>query len=423
MRKMAENLHEDLRPLQLNDEIFSAFENLFEQQDHDLEKLIEHVENLERGQKSKITLDLSTDQDQSLLRTSRAIRYEAEWYVQHVCERLRTIDVKTLWGPMLRKLGEHHLCIATTNYDRSIEIACKSWDVPFYDGFENLSSDSELAKWRGLENSTAQNLFLIKIHGSTDWYRGNDGQVYKIRHPMALYGNLTLSLNDENGQVENQMKSSLILPTREKLTTLPPFQDLITDFRNFARETDLAIFIGTSLRDPDLKEVCEQCAERGVPTFLVTVDENLRIPKKVRKILQTASEFLTLTLPQFFANNDVEFLDRCSNGEQRTTDMRSVLKTLVMAFDESNDAETVCRAIDNLVDNQVMLDKYDIRKLLSHSDVMVQRYALALIPQSCDNEELLAFAKELAESHDDVTFQDEFNMMTQLIATLPASPA
>ena len=414
---MVEDFHVELRNLRLSTDVIRPFEDMLVRADYDMESLMEYVESVERGQQSQINLGFGADQ--SLLKTTRAIRWEAEWFVQHVCERLRVIDAKTLWGPMLRRKGDHDVCVATTNYDRSVEMACRFWDVPFDDGFDELS-DAEVAEWRVPGQWTEGALRLLKIHGSTDWYRGDDGKVYKLRHPMPLYGDLALSLAGKEGKVGGRMTSSLILPTREKRTTLPPYPDLITDFRTFARETEMAIFVGTSLRDPDLYDVCEQCVQRGVPTYFVTVDRDLDVPMNVKKVVETASGFLTSTLPRFFACGDSEFLNACSNGSHTIVGTQSILGTLVSALDGGNKPDMICSAIDGLVDNGVMLDIADIRELLSNEDVAVRKYALALIPQSVDREEALAVARGLAESDEDATFGDELQMMEDLTESLPA---
>ena len=100
---MAEDFHADLRNLRLNGKVISRFEELLGQADYDMEGLIENVENLERGQQSQSNLGFAADD--TLLRTARAMRWEAEWFVQHVCERLRAIDAKTMWGATLRANG------------------------------------------------------------------------------------------------------------------------------------------------------------------------------------------------------------------------------------------------------------------------------------------------------------------------------
>ena len=414
MRGMVEEFHANLRNLGLSDEVVGRFDEMLPQADYDMQNLIEHVESLERGQQSQRALGLETDNE--LLRTARAMRWEAEWFVQHACERLREVEAKTLWAPTLRRIGCHELCIATTNYDRSIEIACGCCKVPFDDGFEALS-DVEVARWRGLEGVHAGSLRLLKVHGSTDWYRGDDESIYKLRHPMPLYGNLGLSFLDPEVPFDPRMTSSMILPTREKRTTQPPYPDLITDFRTFARQAELAIFVGTSLRDPDLYDVCRQCAQRGTPTYLVNVDASLNLPH-VKMIVESASGFLASTLPRFLAGGDSELLDACSNGRFRTVGTDSILSSLVSALEGSGEPDAICGAIDRLVDCGAMLDLYDIRKLLTNQAVTVRKYALALIPQSVDHMEAMALAGDVAASDPDSSLGEELKMMEGLIEGL-----
>ena len=410
MRRMVEEFHGNLRNLRLSEKVVGRFEDMLPLADYDMENLIENVESLERGQQSQS--DLGFETNDQLLRTTRAMRWEAEWFVQHACERLRAVDAKIMWAPTLRRIGSHEVCVATTNYDRSIEIACGFSKLSFNDGFEALS-DVEIARWQGLSGQRDSSLRLLKIHGSTDWYRGGDGSIYKLRHPMPLYGNLALSFLDREVAADLKMTSSMILPTREKRTTLPPYPDLITDFRTCARETDLAIFVGTSLRDPDLHDVCRQCAQRGIPTYLVTLDTSLEVPH-VKRIIETASGFLTSTLPRFLAGGDLSFLDACSNGTRRTVGTESILGLLVSALEGTGEPDAVCGAIDRLVDLGAMLDLSDIRKLLKDNDLSVRKYALALIPQSVDRAEAMTLARDVAASDPDSSLAEELQMMESL---------
>ena len=325
------------------------------------------------------------------------------------------MDAEVLWGAALRRMGNHELCVATSNYDRAIEIACRSSKTPFDDGFEE-GPELETCRWRGISFEQNGRLRLLKVHGSTDWYLGDDGVVYKLRHSMPLYGNLALSyVGDESSDLP-RMKSALILPTREKRITQPPYPDLMTDLRNAARKSEVAIFIGTSLRDADIRDICRQCADR-IPTFHVTVDSlvnDLNIPN-LRTIRGTASGFLTSTLPVFLAACDVEYLNECSNDKLTTVGMERVLTSIVSALEGDGGVDETCRAIDRLVDCGVMLDISDIRRLLDRPDVAVRKYALALIPKSVDREEAMRLANSKAANDDDVTFSQELRMLQELM--------
>lgn len=411
MRRMVEDFHTNLKNLRISNNVVDRFEELLDSKDYDMESLIDHVEKLEQGQQSQSSLGLGTDD--ILLETARVMRWEAEWFVQYVCERLQAIDTKVMWGTTFRQRSDHELCVATTNYDRSIEMACNSWEVPFEDGFGAFDEDG-VAHWEGLKEVPHEGIRLLKIHGSTDWYCADNGRVCKLRHPMPLYGNLTLSLHEKGTELTHRLINSLILPTQEKRKATPPYPDLITDFRNFARESEIAIFVGTSLRDPDLYDICDQCVRRGVPTYFVTVDPELTLPSEVKMIVGTASGFLTSTLPTFLACGDYNYLDNCSDGSQRSIGTNSVLETLVDALQGGNEPHTICQAIDKLVDCGAILDSCDIRNLLSNQDVSVRTYALALIPQSLDRMAAMEIAEEVAKSDENHSFGEELKMLKKL---------
>ena len=123
MRGMAEEFHFHLEHVGLKETILQRFSQLLTQSEYDMEGLIESVESVEQGQERQRILGLPFESD--IYETTRVMKWEAEWFVQHVCERLREQDTRTLWGPLLRRVGNHNLCIATTNYDRAVEMACE----------------------------------------------------------------------------------------------------------------------------------------------------------------------------------------------------------------------------------------------------------------------------------------------------------
>ena len=284
------------------------------------------------------------------------------------------------------------------------------------DGF-NVFGDMEVASWNGVEETHEGTIKLLKIHGSTDWYLGDDDSVYKLRHPMPLYGNLILSFSDTASPHVPRMKSAMILPSREKRVTQPPYPELATDLRNTARDVDIAIFVGTSLRDPDLLDICKKCAST-MPTFLVTseaVGNGLNIPN-LRTIKETASKFLVSTLPWFLRSGDVEYLNECAI-RRSTTEAESILSSLTSVLHARGGVEEICHAIDNLVNWDVMLDVSDINGLLDPDrDESIRKYALALVPQSLDGEEAMMRARKMAEQDKEGAFAEEFEMMETMMA-------
>lgn len=389
MRAMAQELHSHLENQRLSPTVLERFAALLSDADYDIEHLIESVDGIVKGNEEQEKLGFAINHE--LANVARVMRQETEWYVQHACERLRDVDACALWGAALRRTAEHQICFATTNYDRALEIAARFHGVTIDDGFQ-LFAEQEAVQWKGVDpDSTLQ---LVKLHGSTDWYQGGNGSVYKLRHPVPLYGNLVLA---EDGAGRPSIKSALVLPTREKRVTQPPYPDLIASFRNAARTSEVAIFLGTSLRDPDIADICRQCAGR-IPTYFVSDREpptGAVSTSGLKVIRQLASEFVVSTLPKFLATSAIAVLDddgAAANGAQA-----SILQWIVTAQNPNSKTEEICAAIENLADNDVALEMATVGPLLRSENGTVASYAVALIDKSLDRPEVLGLAKELAD--------------------------
>ena len=113
-------------------------------------------------------------------------------------------------------------------------------------------------------NRNRQHPMLVKLHGSTDWYAdGQTGHPTKLRHPMPLFGRSVLRLSEKQ-----ELGSALVLPSREKLLTKAPYPRLSQTFLNVADCCDLALFVGSSLRDEPIREAARSIVTRA-PVFIV----------------------------------------------------------------------------------------------------------------------------------------------------------
>lgn len=405
MRAMARELHDHLANQELSHTVLERFDTMLSENNYDIERLIEAVDGIADGTEQQKRLGFPVDED--LGNTVRVMRQEAEWYIQHVCERIRETEARVLWGPAFRRCTGHKICVATTNYDRSIEIGARFNNVDIDDGFESFGG-KEIVRWNGVDSGSA--LQLLKIHGSTDWYHGGDGRVYKLRHPMPLYGNLAVV----DGNDDLRMKSALVLPTREKRVNQPPYPDLVTSFRNAAQASDVAIFLGTSLRDPDILDICRQCAER-IPTYFVSMDsapEGVVTSAKLKVVVQMASKFVASTLPAFLSTGSIEILESSATS---TSAGASALRSLVTIQDPSRLPADICEAIEILAENGIALDYATLCPLLEHKDRTVRSYAVALIGGSLDTEESMALAEKLGEVEPDGLLASEVEMLKKLM--------
>ncbi len=94
MRRMVEEFHDHLQNQDLSSDVLGPFENLLSEANYDMEKLIETVDGIESGSRHQKTLGFGVDE--CLFKAVRIMRSEAEWFVQHACERLREIEAAHL---------------------------------------------------------------------------------------------------------------------------------------------------------------------------------------------------------------------------------------------------------------------------------------------------------------------------------------
>ena len=330
-------------------------------------------------------------------------RQEAEWFVNHVCERVEAVNSVLMWGATLDALVAHHAVIVTTNYDRAIEIASARRNVKLCDGFTDFGED-EWTRWKGFDGGHDKK--LLKVHGSTDWYHSAEGDdVWKLRHPMPLFGRVTMQVE---APVPLRLRSAAILPSREKKMNLHPYPDLAFEFRRAVDEAELAVFIGTSLRDPDMRNLYRKSAQR-IPTFLVGRSVHVPAGTEGLPISQTASKFLAATLPTALASSDPTGFLRAQAGEGKSDE--GILNHLAAATDTSRDYRYRCDAIEKLFDASVSLPVATIRPLLQDDHSEVRTFALALVASCSNNSTLLAEAKTIAEGINDTTFRQELEIL------------
>ena len=343
-----------------------------------------------------------------------SIRAEVEWFVQHAAERVATRDATVLWGSVLRSAKSVGLTLVTTNYDRAIEMAANDENVRLDDGF-CIFERQETAPWQGFGQDDSCTT-LVKLHGSTDWYADHEsGQPTKLRHPMPLFGRSVLRLSDGK-----ELGSAIVLPAREKLLTRPPYLRLSQAFLNAADACDLAIFIGSSLRDDHVRDAARSLANRA-PVFIVNPDgDNCGVEKSIL-IAQHASLFLLSTLPnalQSSAPADVLQRARCS----RQAKSKSILAATRQLLDKGATRERRCRSVEELYEVGATLDLALMRELLADDDPAVARYSLGLVPSSTASDALIEEAKKCRHITD-ASFGEDLNLLCNMTAvgnrTLP----
>ena len=401
MRSMILGFQADLDQRRVAESAAKRIASLVEDDTFDIENLIEDLDHLEAANRTVPRWGGTASGD--ALEEASVVRAEAEWYIQHVCERVLMEDAYRLWSPSLVSLGDHELTIVTTNYDRAVELAAARIGLALDDGFGDFE-DREWSSWQGfgVRNEATK---LLKVHGSTDWYHANeDNRVVKLRHAMPLYGRVNIQVTPNL-----VVQSAAVLPSREKKINLPPYPDINHEFRRTSKnDTELAVFLGTSMRDPDILDVYQQSVDR-VPTFLVAPGD--REAGRGSFIRQSASIFLVSTLPMALRGDTSELLNVASH--QSSTE--NVLEPLVDALDSARDADVRRIAIERLAAQKVALGREEVETLLRANEPDVRKYALALVPGSRDREELLRIAAKVELEIDDQDFTVELGLLDRLL--------
>ena len=407
MRPMVEQFRDHLHDLALPSDVVGKIDRLVGDGSKDMEHAIDVIDRLERGYDARI--ELGEGPAESEIAPYRTIRQEAEWFVQHCCEQIKSESAVRMWLPVLRATSNVDLTIASTNYDRAVEIAASRLSLALDDGFEEFSG-REIAHWHGL--GSTKSVQLLKLHGSTDWYRGPKDEVLKLRHPMPLFGTLKVLLG---GVPDVAVQSALVLPSREKVVTLPPFQELAAEFRQRAKASDVAIFVGSSLRDPHMRDVCVACA-RSKPTYIVSRTgefEEGAVPAGAVVLRQSAGRFLVSTLPTLLRERDPAVLLNATQFEG--PDKSKVLAWLVTACDESVDVEARCAAVEDLANERISLSREDVLMLLHSRNADVSMFGLGLIPASIDRKMLLNDAHQIRDEKQDPNFTAELGALASLM--------
>ena len=364
----------------------------------DLEHFIDQLDSFGTAQ---LPLAVMNQNAVSLERINK-VRAEVEWFVQHAVNHVMVKDAKLMWGSVLQATSSHDLTLVTTNYDRAIELAANADNVPLDDGFSPFNQ-AGTSSWKGF--GAKQGSLLVKLHGSTDWY-ASDAPT-KLRHSVSLFGGATLHLSD--GQ---EVHSGLVLPSREKLLNRHPYPRLSQTFLNVADNCEIAIIVGSSLRDPHIHDSAETTASR-VPMFVVNPTNRYGL-ERAHHISQCASTFLIATLPNALLTPDpVATLKAVTMQSEKGT-----LTLVRQALDTDAPVNVRWRAIEELDSMGTTLHPSLLRELLADKDSSVARYSLGLMSLSADRDMLIEEAKNSPHATD-AAFLGDLELLKNMAAQKP----
>ena len=371
--------------------------------DLDVEHLIEELDHIcVAGPPLK-----SIGHDTSGLESSEKVRAEVEWFVQHAAERVTAREAHLMWGSVLQVTKTFEITFVTTNYDRAIELAANAEGICLDDGF-GLFAERETVQWTGFGQDKGRPT-LVKLHGSTDWFADKDTRnPTKLRHPMPLFGRSVLLLEGR------ELDSALVLPSREKMLTGAPYPRLSQTFLNAADCCELALFVGSSLRDNHIRDVARSIVGKA-PVFIVNPDGDDREVEGAAVISQHASTFLVSTLPNALLTSDPSAVLQDASGPSNTM-TRGILPAVRDLLDTSVVTSRRCRAVEELDEMGATLAPELIRQLLDDDEPTVARYVLGLIPSSTSKEKLIEEALCCPHTGDQA-FREELDILSNLVSS------
>jgi hypothetical protein len=214
-----------------------------------------------------------------------------------------------------------------------------------------------------------------------------------------------------------ELSSALILPSREKLLTRDPYPRLSQTFLNAADACDMAVFIGSSLRDNHITGAARDIAAQ-VPLFIADPTGETFGVAEALAIRQCASTFLVSTLPNALASKDPIASLRASADEPGKEAPEGILQHLRGALDGDLPANLRCKALEALDTREVTLDSELMSQLLEDPDPQVARYSLGLVSPSTRAQSLLQLASASRHANNGA-FAEDLELLRGTLDRIP----
>jgi hypothetical protein len=148
--------------------------------------------------------------------------------------------------PLLNLVAKQkRLCVATLNYDNSIELLAKNSGLKCSTGIEEWSET-------GAFDSVEEGILLLKLHGSIDW---ESKESRTAERPMP---HRVISRTTAEGLKTRGFRPAVIFGHRNKLTAEGPFLDLLRAFRRELSNAEMVTAVGYSFADVHINEYLSQ---------------------------------------------------------------------------------------------------------------------------------------------------------------------
>jgi hypothetical protein len=150
------------------------------------------------------------------------------------------------------------LTIATLNYDRTIESACKEANVPVDTGIGHWI---EHRQWDWAKSGVR----LMKLHGSIDWH-------WEQPHPEPGEMRMRTVTQSFDEPMSEDDQPVLVFGLRNKLSPDGPFLSLLREFEDKLSECHHLIVAGYSFRDEHINEIVRRWTRDDQTRFITLID-------------------------------------------------------------------------------------------------------------------------------------------------------
>lgn len=179
--------------------------------------------------------------------------------------------------------------IFTTNYDPIVEAFFDDKGLPYECGEGRNGQLDIKASNSDLFNLTAPRFQIYKLHGSVNWYQGEQGRL-RCGTNAAESGSQTL----RGDQVINEL---MIYPATQKYTFREPFYDMFHHLKQCLMRSQTCYIVGYSFRDEDILGVFHDALGLNASLSLCLIDPDAgniirsRFPNHQQRINSIPSRF------------------------------------------------------------------------------------------------------------------------------------
>jgi len=149
---------------------------------------------------------------------------------------------------------EFPLRVFSLNYDLCLETACEQKDVDLEVGF-NKERKWDWRLFTEVNPDETPDMYLYKLHGSTNWYYDNDDRL--------TYSDSPNTIEDNN--------AAIIFGTSYKLQYKDPFLFLAYEFRKWVLDCKIIVCIGYGFGDDHINKIIQQALNHNEQRLLLSV--------------------------------------------------------------------------------------------------------------------------------------------------------